>query len=164
MLKIRQPFYCCFCAARKTRPFYLTSDIKMSSLMKEEQKVLKWPNVLFCWIFCSSWIILYCAPDLTFFGFQSATVKLANSASPFKFCQVKFLQKTGLENGKKSFSQRETEHNWHYLWKTHFIFLNKSSRPVFYGKLTWRNLKGLADLPNLSFDSTNKEYIPLNPI
>ena len=49
-----------------------------------------------------------------------------------------------------SFSQRETENNWHCLWKTHFIILNKSSRPVFGGKLTWRNFKGLAELANLT--------------
>ena len=48
------------------------------------------------------------------------------------------------------FSQRETEYNWNCLWKTHFIILNKSSRPVFCGKLTWRNLKGLAELANLT--------------
>ena len=77
-------------------------------------------------------------------------VKLANSASPFKFRQVKFQQKTGLENDKMGFSQRETGYNWHCLWKTHFIILNKSSRPVFCGKLTWWNLKGLAELPNLT--------------
>ena len=42
---------------------------------------------------------------------SSTTIKLANSASPSKFCQVKFQQKTGLENDKISFSQRETEYN-----------------------------------------------------
>ena len=44
-----------------------------------------------------------------------ANVKLANSASPFKFRQVKLQKKTGLENDKTSFSQRETEFNWHCL-------------------------------------------------
>ena len=48
------------------------------------------------------------------------------------------------------FSQRETEYNWRCLLKTHFIFLKKSSRPVFCGKLTWRNLKGLAELANFT--------------
>ena len=33
------------------------------------------------------------------------TVKLANSASPFKFRQVKFPQQAGLENNKICFSQ-----------------------------------------------------------
>ena len=46
--------------------------------------------------------------------FYFYTVKLANSASPFKFRQVKFQKKTGLENDKMSFSQRETEYNRRY--------------------------------------------------
>ena len=33
-------------------------------------------------------------------------VKLANSASPSKFCQVKIRQKTGLENDKMCLSER----------------------------------------------------------
>ena len=33
-----------------------------------------------------------------------STVKLANSASPFKFCQVKILCQAGLENDKMCFS------------------------------------------------------------
>ena len=42
---------------------------------------------------------------MTFFlmMFQNS-VKLANSTSPFKFCQAKFPQKTGLENDKMCFS------------------------------------------------------------
>ena len=41
----------------------------------------------------------------------SYTVKLANSATPSKFRQVKFSQKAGLENDKMCLSQRETEWN-----------------------------------------------------
>ena len=38
--------------------------------------------------------------------FVLTNVKLANSASPSKFCQVKLPQKTGLENYKMCYSQR----------------------------------------------------------
>ena len=64
------------------------------------------------------------------------TVKLANSASPFKFRKVKFSQKTSLENNEINFSQRETGCNWHCYWKTYFIILNKSLRLVFAGNTT----------------------------
>ena len=42
-------------------------------------------------------------------------VKLANSASSFKFCQIKFppkkLKKSGFENDKMCFPRRETRSN-----------------------------------------------------
>ena len=47
---------------------------------------------------------------------------------------------------KSSRSQRETEYNWHCLWKTHLSF----SRSVFWGNLTLQNLKGLEELANLT--------------
>ena len=44
-----------------------------------------------------------------------------------------------------NFSQRETGSDWHCLSKTHLSF----PRPA-CGILTWRNLKGLAELANLT--------------
>ena len=63
---------------------------------------------------------IYCAAFKNHVSFENnvvkisikiGTVKLANSTGPFKLCQVKFSQKTGLENDKMCFSQRETECN-----------------------------------------------------
>ena len=53
--------------------------------------------------------------------------------------------KTGFESDKMCFSQRETGSDWHCLSKTHLSF----PRPA-CGILTWRNLKGLEELANLT--------------
>ena len=54
------------------------------------------------------------------------TVKLANSAIPFKFRQAKSSQHASLENDKMCFSKKVTEFNWPYSGKTHSIILNTS--------------------------------------
>ena len=53
--------------------------------------------------------------------------------------------KTDFESDKMCFSQRETGSDWHCLSKTHLSF----PRPACW-ILTWRNLKGLAELANLT--------------
>ena len=55
-----------------------------------------------------------------------STVKLANSASPFKFHQAKSTQQAGLENDKMCFSKRVTIFNRPCSGKTHSIILNTS--------------------------------------
>ena len=64
------------------------------------------------------------------------TVKLNNSTSPFKFCQTKFLQITGLENDEMCFSQTEAESNWHCLKKIRpdEINMNQLEEPIWQYK------------------------------
>ena len=82
---------------------------------------------------------------------QKNSVKLANSTSPFKFCQVKFPQKkhqkTGIEIDKNVFS---TKRNWIQLDTVYEKHILSFSKPASRGILTWWNLKGLAELANLT--------------
>ena len=77
--------------------------------------------------------------------FWISTVKWANSASPFKFHQVKFSQKSGLENDKMLFSQTEIQNNEDILWKTYFIIL-KTCLLWEFGLVKFRGLAELAHL------------------
>ena len=77
------------------------------------------------------------------------TVKFANFASPFKFFQVYSPQKlvlTLVENEKMCFSVTVSIVSSFSLLKV----ISSFSRPVFCGNLTWRNLKGRAELANLT--------------
>ena len=67
---------------------------------------------------------------------SSAIVKLANSTSPFKFCV--FL--------KEKLDPIDTVYEKHIL---------SFSRPAFCEILTWWNLKGLAELANLTVTNKN---------
>ena len=57
----------------------------------------------------------------------NGSVKLANSASPSKFCKVKFKQKTGLENDKMCF-HKEKLNAINTVYEKHILLF---SRPVF---------------------------------
>ena len=94
---------------------------------------------------------------------------LSNSVSPFKFCEsfqilrvlsnfvspCKFYQ---VKSQKKKLVLRMiklvfTKKNWIWLelfMKNTFYHSQQHSRPVFCGKLTWWNLRGLAELANLT--------------
>ena len=67
----------------------------------------------------------------------------------FKFCQVKFTQKTGLENDKMTFTYRKR--NWIQLtlYEKHIHHSQQEFKTIFCGNLTWRKLKELANLANL---------------
>ena len=54
------------------------------------------------------------------------TVKLANSASPSKFRQVKFSLKTGLKNDKTCFSHLSLNTIKQFFWKPQFVILKTS--------------------------------------
>ena len=54
------------------------------------------------------------------------TVKLANSASPSKFRQVKFSLKTGLKNDKICFSHLSLNTIKQFFWKPQFVILKTS--------------------------------------
>ena len=78
------------------------------------------------------------------------TVKLANSTSPFKFRQVKFPQKKVKKlvlRLVKCVFLKEKLDPIDTVYEKHILSF---SRPACRGILTWWNLKGLAELANLT--------------
>ena len=128
---------------------------KLSRLFKKEQAYayrMKWNlnitvakihqakrKFCFCWVkWDDEWrlvkLILYRFFAILYYGTAFGTVKLANSASPFKFRQVKIQQQAGLENNKMCFSQTVSIAFSLYLVKIHFIILNTQFFNVFLCK------------------------------
>ena len=79
----------------------------------------------------------------------SHSVKLANFASPFKFHQVKFPQQVCLEKDRRCFHEVSIAFSFS-LRKTHLSFSSQTSFMTGGIWKDWQNLKGLAELANLT--------------
>ena len=74
------------------------------------------------------------------------TVKLVNSTSPSKFHQVNSHQKLVLRMLKCVFHKEKLN----AIDTVYEKYILSFSKPVFWGTLTWRNLKGLVELTKLT--------------